>query len=256
MSKSHTKRTKKEPKTGSETDKSAAEEPTVEDLVEAVAADVQASTSAAEKPAAEEPTVEDLVEAVEAVVGAAGEEVQASGEEEPGTDETLEERDPEAEIVDLNDKLLRALAETENLRRRARKEREDTANYAVASFARDLLSVADNLGRALGALPETLDETGDVLSGFIEGVRLTERELANVMERHGIEKVAPTGEKFDPNRHEAMFEIPTGAAAPGTVVQVVEIGYVLKERLLRAAKVGVARPLPESEEGESVDTTA
>jgi molecular chaperone GrpE len=166
------------------------------------------------------------------------------------------ERDLEAEIADLNDKLLRALAETENLRRRSRKEREDTANYAVAGFARDMLSVADNLGRALGTLPENSDSGDDLVSGFIEGVRLTERELASVLERHGIDRVDPMGEKFDPNLHEAMFEIPTGDAEPGTVVQVVEIGYVLKERLLRAAKVGVARPLPEAEKGEHIDTTA
>ena len=119
-----------------------------------------------------------------------------------------------------------------------------------------MLSVSDNLGRALDTLPETLDETGDLLSGFVEGVRLTEREFANVLERHGIEIIDPMGQKFNPNRHEAMFEIPTDDAAPGTVVQVVEIGYVLKERLLRSAKVGGARSLPESEEGDNVDTTA
>ncbi len=87
-------------------------------------------------------------------------------------------------------------------------------------------------------------------------MRLTERELATVLERHGIDTVDPMGEKFDPNLHEAMFEIPTGDAEPGTVVQVLEIGYVLKERLLRAARVGVARPLPDAEKGERVDTTA
>ena len=241
MSKSQTKSPetgpKPRPETVPETEKIAAEEPVAEEAVEAPA---EAATE----------------EAVEASVEAAAEDLGASGEEDSGADEAPEERDPEAEIADLNDKLLRALAETENLRRRARKEREDTANYAVAGFARDLLSVADNLGRALGALPEMPDETGELLSGFIEGVRLTERELATVLERHGIDRVDPMGEKFDPNRHEAMFEIPTGDATPGTVVQVLEIGYVLKERLLRAAKVGVARPLPEAEKGERVDTTA
>ena len=245
MNKSQTKRPETEPNSEAETKNTTTEEPTVEALVEAVAEDVQESKTEGEEFATQEPTVEE----------ATAEDVVAPGEEEPETEETSEERDPEAEIIDLNDKLLRALAETENLRRRARKEREDTANYAVAGFARDLLSVADNLGRALDTLPETLDETGDLLSGFIEGVKLTEREFANVLERHGIDKVDPMGEKFDPNRHEAMFEIPTGDAAPGTVVQVVEIGYVLKERLLRAAKVGVARSMPESEESESVDDT-
>ena len=246
MNKSQTKRSKTEPNSEAETKNTTTEEPTVEALVEAVSEDVQESPTEGEEFATQESTVEE----------ATAEDVEAPGEEEPETEGTSEERDPEAEIIDLNDKLLRALAETENLRRRARKEREDTANYAVAGFARDLLSVVDNLGRALGTLPETLDETGDLLSGFIEGVKLTEREFANVLERHGIDKVDPMGEKFNPNRHEAMFEIPTGDAAPGTVVQVVEIGYVLKERLLRAAKVGVARSMPESEESESVDDTA
>ena len=244
MNKSQTKRPETKPNSEAETKNTTTEEPTVEALVEAVAEDVQESKTEGEELATQESTVEE----------ATAEDVSAPGEEELETDETSEKRDPEAEIIDLNDKLLRALAETENFRRRARREREDTANYAVAGFARDLLSVADNLGRALGTLPETPDETGDLLSGFIEGVRLTEREFANVMERHGIVTIDPMGEKFNPNRHEAMFEIPTGDAAPGTVVQVVEIGYVLKERLLRAAKVGVARSLPESEEGDNVDT--
>ena len=194
--------------------------------------------------------------AVEAQPEAADNDVEAFAENEPGADDATEERDPEAEIAELNDKLLRALAETENLRRRARKEREDTANYAVSGFARDMLTVADNLGRALGTLPETSDGMDELLIGFVEGVKLTERELGTVLERHGIDRVDPMGEKFDPNRHEAMFEIPTGDATPGTVVQVLEIGYVLKERLLRAAKVGVARPLPEAEKGERIDTTA
>ncbi len=245
MSKSQAKRPETEPKTGPETEKSAREEPAAEE-------------PAAEEPAAEKPIADEAIadEAIEAPVEAAAEDGEAPGEDEAETDETPEERDPEAEIADLNDKLLRALAETENLRRRARKEREDTANYAVAGFARDMFLVADNLGRALGTLSEAPDGKDESLSGFIEGVKLTERELATVLERHGIDRVDPMGEKFDPNRHEAMFEIPTGDAAPGTVVQVLEIGYVLKERLLRAAKVGVARPLPEAEKGERVDTTA
>lgn len=206
-----------------------------------------------ENSVAEEPVAEVNVEAP---VEAAADDSGVSEDDGSGAEETPDERDPEAEIADLNDKLLRALAETENLRRRSRKEREDTANYAIAGFARDLLSVADNLGRALGTLPGVQDATGEALGGFIEGISLTERELTTVLERHGIDRVDPMGEKFDPNRHEAMFEIPTGDAAPGTVVQVIEIGYVLKERLLRAAKVGVARALPEAEKGERVDTTA
>ena len=246
MNKSQTERPETEPNSEAETKNTTTDATTVAALVEAIAEDVQNSKTEGEEFATEESTVEEPT----------AEDVEEPGEEEPETEETSEERDPEAEIIDLNDKLLRALAETENLRRRGRKEREDTANYAVAGFARDLLSVADNLGRALDTLPETLDETGDLLSGFIEGVKLTEREFANVLERHGIDKVDPMGEKFNPNRHEALFEIPTGDAAPGTVVQVIEVGYVLKERLLRAAKVGVARSMPEAKESESVDDTA
>ena len=226
------------------------------------------SKSKAEEPEAKEPEAKELEtekkpdaepaagKPAEAAEQAVAEDGGAPLDDAADPPEAPEERDPDAENAVLNDKLLRSLAETENLRRRARKEREDTANYAVAGFARDLLSVADNLGRALGALPENLDPADDGLDGFIEGVRLTERELATVLERHGIDTVDPMGEKFDPNLHEAMFEIPTGDAEPGTVVQVLEIGYVLKERLLRAARVGVARPLPEAEKGERVDTTA
>ncbi len=211
-----------------------------------------------EKSASEEPVPED---AAEAHAGETTEEIAEDAGEAPEDDEVEaaeapEERDPEAEIADLNDKLLRSFAETENLRRRAQKEREDTAKYAVAGFARDLLSVADNLGRALEALPENPGTPDEALNGFIEGVRLTERELAAVFERHGVERVAPKGENLDPKLHEAMFEIPTGDAEPGVVVQIVEIGYVLRERLLRAAKVGIARPLPEADKGERVDTTA
>ncbi len=215
-----------------------------------------------EKSASEEPVPEDAAEAhAGETTGEAAEEIVEEAAEAPedGDLEAAEapaERDPEAEIADLNDKLLRSLAETENLRRRAQKEREDTAKYAVAGFARDLLSVADNLGRAIEALPENPGAPDEALNGFIEGVRLTERELAAVFERHDVERVEPMGEKFDPNFHEAMFEIPTGDAEPGVVVQIMEVGYVLRERLLRAAKVGIARPLPEAEKGERVDTTA
>ncbi len=219
-----------------ETEKPETENPETENKT---AEEPESENKAAEEPVAEHATMDG---------GTPEEETSEAAAEAP------EARDPEAEIADLNDKLLRALAETENLRRRGRKEREETAKFAVAGLARDLLPVADNLGRALGALPDTPDVADDALGAFVEGVRLTERELATALERHGIEKVDPMGEKFDPNLHEAMFEIPTADTEPGTVVQVLEIGYVLNERLLRAAKVGVARPLPEKIE--HVDTTA
>jgi molecular chaperone GrpE len=157
------------------------------------------------------------------------------------------------EAAVLRDRLLRALAENENIVRRARKDREDAAKYAAANFARDVLSVADNLRRALDSMPQSLrdDEAGKTL---VEGLELTERELLAALERHGIKRISPLGERFNHDLHEAMFEVPTNDAPPGTVVQVMEEGYVIHDRLLRAARVGIAKALPES--GHTVDTTA
>jgi len=144
-----------------------------------------------------------------------------------------------AEISELKDAVLRARAETENVRRRAEKDRSDASAYAVTGFARDMLTVSDNLRRALDTLPE---DKVDSMAGFVEGVELTERELINTLDRHGIQKVNPeAGDKFDANHHQAMFEVPTDDHAPGTVVQVVNPGYVIKDRLLRPAMVGVAK---------------
>ncbi len=165
-----------------------------------------------------------------------------------------ENSDPASEIAALNDKLLRTLAEGENLRRRAQREREDTAKYAITNFAREIISVADNLQRALASLPETPTEADDPITAFTDGVKLTERELQSIFERHGIEKIEPQGQKFDHDRHEAMFEMPTADAPAGTVVQVFEVGYMLKDRLLRAAKVAVAKALPTPDDSERVDT--
>jgi len=165
--------------------------------------------------------------------------------------ETLKE-----ENADLKDRLLRAAAEMENVRRRTERDKTDSVKFAISNFARDVLTIGDNIARAIEHVPADAADKDPALKSFLEGMQVTERELLNMMERHGIARLDPMGQKFDPNLHEAMFEIPTGDAAPGTVVQVLEIGYVLKERLLRAAKVGVARPLPEAEKGERVDTTA
>lgn len=209
----------------------------------------QENTNPESKPADEEATESESRVADDATAPG-GPDIQ---EETP--ESAAGQADPAAEIAALNDKLLRALAEGENLRRRAKKEREDTAKYAIANFARDIVSVADNLGRALSSLPDG-DNPGDETTGaLIDGVRLTERELAAIFERHGIERIDPMGEKFDHDFHEAMFEMPTADAPPGTVVQVLDVGYVLKDRLLRAAKVAVARALPDPEQTEHVDTT-
>ena len=145
----------------------------------------------------------------------------------------------------------------ENLRRRSQKDREDALKYSSANFARDMLSVADNLRRAIESIPEEADPDGAAMVGFIEGIALTEKELLSTLERHGIEKIDPMGEKFDPQFHEAMFEIPTVDAESGTVLQVVEVGYVIHDRLLRPAKVGIAKAgSAPAESGDQIDTEA
>ena len=145
----------------------------------------------------------------------------------------------EDEINDLRDKLLRAVAETENVRRRSEKEKADAANYAVTNFARDMLAIGDNLSRALECVPEDM-ENPDNIKTLIEGVKMTERELSNIFERHGINKIDPKGKAFDHNHHQAMFEAPT-EDPDGTVIQVMQVGYKIKDRLLRPAMVGVSK---------------
>lgn len=156
-------------------------------------------------------------------------------------DETTEELTAEQEIAELKDKLLRTLADMENLRRRSQKDREDAIKFSAANFARDMLSVADNLRRATESIPEEGDADGASLTALTEGIALTEKELISTLERHGIRKIEPIGEKFDPQFHEAMYEIPTVDAENGTVLQVVEAGYVIHDRLLRPAKVGISK---------------
>lgn len=159
----------------------------------------------------------------------------------------------QAEVADLKDKLLRALAETENLRRRAEREKQEASAYAATAFARDLLTVADTFRRALDSLPAAAREDVNV-KAFVEGIELTERELLQAFEKHGIRKIDPKGEKFDHNLHQAMLEIPTDEQAPGTVVQVLQPGYVIKDRLLRAAMVAVAKPATPNGAPQKVDT--
>ena len=154
----------------------------------------------------------------------------------------------EAELADTKDRLLRALAETENVRRRAQREREDTQKYAVNGFARDLLSTADNLRRALDSVPEA--EIRDARTrSLLDGVAATERELLSVFERHGIRRIDPKGERFDHNFHQAVFEAERPDAPAGTVIEVLQPGYVLHDRLLRPAMVGVAKAPAKSSEG-------
>jgi molecular chaperone GrpE len=149
------------------------------------------------------------------------------------------------EAVELKDKLLRTLAEMENLRRRSEREVADARLYGIANFARDVLGVADNMRRALDvAGAELRDSADDKTRALIDGVDLTERELLKVMEKHGVKRLDPQGEKFDPNFHQAMYELPDPAAVPGTVVQVMQAGYKIGERVLRPALVGVAKAPP------------
>jgi molecular chaperone GrpE len=148
----------------------------------------------------------------------------------------------EDRLADTNDQLLRALAELENTRRRADRDRAEALKYGAASFARDMLGVADNLQRALNAVAELDQETlPDAAKSLLEGVAATERDLIASMGRHKVSPVSPMGEKFDPNMHEAMFEAPGTGQPAGTIIEVIETGYMMDERLLRPAKVGIAK---------------
>lgn len=148
---------------------------------------------------------------------------------------------PEEQIAELKEKLLRALAETENVRRRSQREIADTRKYAAVEFARDIVSVSDNLKRALDSVGQTPGDENPVLKRLVEGVDLTERELAHALDKHGVKSVDPLGEKLDPNLHQAMMQVDDGEAEAGTIVQVMQIGYTIHDRLLRAAMVGVAK---------------
>ena len=162
----------------------------------------------------------------------------------------------EAELAEQKDRLLRALAETENVRRRAQREREDASKYAVAGFAKDLLSVADNLRRAIESLPEP-EVRDERTRSLLEGVAATERELLGVFERHGVKRIDPEGERFDHNFHQAIFEAERLGKPGGTVIEVLQPGYVLHDRLLRPAMVGVAKETPgPGQPVQSADTVA
>jgi molecular chaperone GrpE len=152
----------------------------------------------------------------------------------------------EAEITRLKDEYLRALAETENVRRRAARDRQEASLYAISAFARDLLSVADNLRRALDSVDRQASTGDPALAALIAGVEMTERELLTVFERHGISRIGAAGRPFDPHRHEAMFEVSNPDVATGTVVQVLQEGYALHDRTLRPSRVGVAKGGPKA----------
>lgn len=187
---------------------------------------------------------------------ASGADATAAPDAAPGPEASDPRIAPlEAEIAKLKDQLLRTLADSENLRRRTEREREDTSKYAVAKFAGDVVSVADNLRRALDSIPTEAKSAEGPLQTLVAGIELTEREFLAALAKHAVQKIDPKGEKFDHNRHQAMFEVENSGQPAGTVVQVLQPGYVIHDRLLRPALVGVAKGSAEQASAK-IDTTA
>ena len=182
-------------------------------------------------------------EAVEKELDGVPEQFRDDGEDE---DDTVEESLEDAlaalrgDLETAKQDVLYAKAETQNVRRRLEKDVQDARNYAATGFARDILSVSDNLARAVQSVPEALRED-EKLKGFIAGIEATQRELDKVFGQHGITRIASTGMPLDPNQHQAMIEIPSDDHEPGTIVQEMQAGYMIKDRLLRPAMVGVAK---------------
>jgi molecular chaperone GrpE len=150
----------------------------------------------------------------------------------------------QAEATDFKDKWLRAHAEIENVRKRTEREKEETAKYAITRLARDIVSVGDNFQRAISAVPADAAESDPALKSFLEGVTLTERELLNALERHGIKRQVAMNEPFNPHLHQAVMEIPRSDVPEGTVVQVFQTGFMIEDRVLRPAMVAVAKGGP------------
>lgn len=155
----------------------------------------------------------------------------------------------QGQIADLTDRLLRAHAEMENMRKRAEREREETAKYAISKFARDVVTVADNFERAIQAVPVGAAEQDAVLKGLLEGVSMTEREFLNALEKNGVRRITPKGEVFNPHMHQAMMEAHNPDVAPGTILEVYQPGYVIEDRVLRPAMVVVAKGGPKAAPG-------
>ena len=173
---------------------------------------------------------------------------EAAADSQPDVFEIIDKLN--AENTELKDKSLRALAEMENLRRRTDREIADIKVYGVTNFAREMLGFVDNLRRAVAAVPPNVVADADpAMKSFFEGIELTEKDFLARLARHGVKKLEPEGQKFDPNMHEALFELPDPSVPNGTVAQVVEDGYAIGERCLRPAKVGVARGGPKAEAG-------
>jgi len=229
----------KKPADAPDGDADAAAEMLVNDLATAVGADTPANAAAEVEPEAEPEAEPDP---------------DASAEEGAESEQRVEALETENE--NLNDKLLRALAEAENVRRRAVRDREDAAKYAIANFAREILTVADNVKRALASADADTADENDALKNLIVGLEMIEREMLATFERFGIASIDALGQKFDHNLHEAMFEIDNADQPTGTVIQVLETGYMLNDRLLRPAKVGVTKGSPKETEPADVSGDA
>lgn len=160
-----------------------------------------------------------------------------------------------AENTDMRDRLLRTMADMENLRKRSEREKADTTRYAISNFARDVLTLGDNLKRVIDHMPAETADQDPALKGLIDGVKLTERELLNMLDRHGVSLIEPLGQRFDPNTQQAMYEVPTTEVPDGTVVEVMQAGYTIGDRCLRPAMVAVAKgggkPAPNPDQGAS-----
>ena len=161
----------------------------------------------------------------------------------------------ELKVAELKDQLLRAVADSENIRKRSEREKEQTRKFGIANFAKDLLSIADNLGRALDAAPKNEDIKDDAIKNFVIGIQMTEQELQKAFDNNNIRKIDPIGQKFDYNFHQAMFEVEETDQEPGVVVQVLQPGYAIDDRILRPAMVGVSKAKDDKTTA-GVDTTA
>ncbi|MCY4405833.1 MAG: nucleotide exchange factor GrpE [Rhodospirillaceae bacterium] len=188
--------------------------------------------------------------------GPAAEAEDADGPEAAEAEEFAEDDEAESSDAALKEQLLRALADAENARRRAKKDVEDARNYAISRFAQDLLGVADNLGRALENIPADKRESDDAVKAIAEGIEMTAREFETALGRHGITRIDPLGEKFDYNLHQALFETAETDQPDGTVVQVFQTGYRIGDRLLREAMVGVAKGGTQPATDDDTDTGA
>ncbi|MCC7250853.1 nucleotide exchange factor GrpE [Hyphomicrobium sp.] len=162
----------------------------------------------------------------------------------------------QGQVADLTDRLLRAHAEMENIRKRAEREREETAKYAISKFARDVVTVADNFERAIQAVPAGAAEQDPALKSLVDGVSMTEREFLNVLERNGVKRLNPKGEAFNPHQHQAMMEMYNAEVAPGTILEVFQCGYVIEDRVLRPAMVVVAKGGPKPGQSEGAGSVA